>query len=147
MGLDLKLILIPVMVALITQLIKFLTSSTQRRTLDWGTLIQYGGMPSGHTAFVIALMTVVGYAAGIASAAFAVATALAIVVIRDAVSFRQYLSRYGHALNLLLKEHPERAEASIPKGLEERLGHTPAQALVGAVIGFVLSTLFYIIIP
>lgn len=143
----LKLILIPLAIALLTQGAKFLGASVRHHRFHFPMLFQYGGMPSGHTAFVISLVTVIGIAEGINSAAFAVAAALATVVIRDAVSFRQYLSRYGQALNLLLSEHPDRARAGIPEGLEERLGHTPAQAIVGGLIGLVLSFALYALLP
>ncbi len=144
---ELKLVLIPLVVALLTQAAKFLGASVRHRKFHFPMLLQYGGMPSGHTAFVVSLLTVIGLAEGINSAVFAIAAALAIVVIRDAVSFRQYLSRYGQALNILLREHPERSRAEIPQGLEERLGHTPAQAVVGGLIGLGLSLLLYNLLP
>lgn len=136
---ELKLILIPLIAAAITQALKFFVRTLQTRHIDFSVLNQYGGMPSGHTAFVTALATVIGFAEGVRSAAFAVALTLAVIIVRDAVSLRQSLSRFGHALKILIAEHPRREQLKFPNNIEERLGHTPLQAIVGAIIGFGLS--------
>lgn len=142
-----RLLLIPFGVALLTQTIKFFVRFSQTRKLDFGVFNQYGGMPSGHTAFVISLCTVVGLSEGVTSAAFAVSIVLALLTIRDAVSFRQTLSRYGEVLNRLVQAHPEQnIRIQFPEKIEERLGHTPLQAAVGGLIGVLVSSLFYLLL-
>ncbi len=143
----LRLIIIPLAAALLTQAIKLLDRSARTGRFEFSSLTQYGGMPSGHTAFVISVVTVIGLETGLASPIFALAAALAIIVIRDAVSFRQYLSQYGRALNLLLKEHSHEEALSKHAAIEEHLGHTPLQALAGGLSGFVLTLLLDRLLP
>lgn len=140
-----KLVFIPLAVALLTQTVKFAIRWSQTKRFDWSVFNQYGGMPSGHTAFVVSLCTVIGLSQGLTSAVFAVSVVVALLAIRDSVSFRQYLSHYGRTINRLVDQHPLKETAS--QRIEERLGHTPLQAVVGGLLGLFLSTLFYLWIP
>lgn len=146
MDIALKLIWIPLVAAGATQGLKILIRLMQSGRLEFGLVTHYGGMPSGHTAYVAGLVTVIGLAAGIESPVFAVAVAFAVITVRDAVSFRQYLSRYGRVLNHLLREHPKESVSPLPERIEERLGHTPFQALVGGTIGVALSWLLWVLL-
>lgn len=99
-------------------------------------------MPSGHSAFVISLVTVVSLSEGINSAAFAISFVFAGIIMRDAVGLRMYLSGHGRALNHLVRTLPADEQAQFPV-LRERLGHTYGEAFVGALIGFALAYLLY----
>ncbi|MCU0680428.1 MAG: divergent PAP2 family protein [Planctomycetes bacterium] len=57
---------------------------------------------------------------------------------------RNYLGQHGKALNTIVKDLKEDdlMEDSVPKMLE-KIGHTPAQVLVGALIGIVVGILGY----
>lgn len=142
-----KLILIPLLAGGLTQLVKFLVRWSRDRRADWSQLWQYGGLPSGHTSFVVALVTVIALSEGVQSAAFAISLAFALLIVRDAVSFRQYLSRYGEVINHLIREHPRGETIPLPMRIEEHLGHTPFQAAVGGLIGFLLGFGFYLWLP
>lgn len=143
MELPLRLIVIPLVAAAITQALKVVIGMLRSGRVEWTRLTHYGGMPSGHTAYVTALVTVIGAAAGVTSIAFAIALAFAVVTVRDAVSFRQYLSTYGAAINHMLREHPKGETAPPPEHIEERLGHTPRQAVVGGILGVSLGWLLW----
>jgi acid phosphatase family membrane protein YuiD len=132
------LIIIPLIAVAATQVIKFIIAST-RGELSLRTLLTYGGMPSAHTAFVIAVATVVAMHEGIASSAFAVAAVFGMLIIRDAIGLRQFLSQHSRVLNMLIKDLPDEMEAKYPQQLAERLGHTPLQATVGALIGLTIA--------
>lgn len=130
--------LIPIIVSFITQLVKFIIFS-----LKHGWKLEYiathGHMPSAHTAFAISLLTSIGYYEGIGSGAFAVAVAVAFLIIDDAVRLRMYLGDQGRYLNTLvqtLKFSPEQ----FPR-LKERVGHRTSEVLAGGFIGFFLSTI------
>lgn len=129
------LVLIPLIAALFTQLVKF-SIRAARGELRWSILKEYGGMPSGHTAFVISLDTVVWLHEGWQSITFAIAAIFSLIIIRDAIGLRQFLGEHGRILNLLIKELPDDEERKFPSRIAERLGHTPLQALVGGLIGF-----------
>lgn len=141
-----KLLLIPVLAVGTTQVIKFIIEAI-RHELRWASLLEYGGMPSAHTAFVVALTTVIGFDSGINSAAFAIATVFSLLIVRDAIGLRQFLSLHGRVLNMLIKDLPDEMEPKYPSRLVERVGHTPLQAIVGGSIGFVIGFVLYHWIP
>lgn len=103
-------------------------------------IFAYSDMPSGHTAVVIGLVTIVGLRDGINSALFATCFVFASIVITDAIGLRNYLGAHGKTLNVLVKDlkEDEFLDRNYPKQLE-RIGHTPMQVLVGATIGLLTS--------
>lgn len=133
-----KIFLIPVIVGVVTQGVKFITYS-----LKHGWDIQYafthGHMPSAHTAFIISMLTSVGMLDddGIKSGAFAVATILTIIVIDDAVRLRMYMGDQGRYLNMLLRQLPV-DEKTYPR-LKERVGHKISEVIAGGIFGFILT--------
>ena len=135
---DYSLIIIPILTAVGTQVLK-LGFDHIKGNLDlkhmWDS---YGGMPSSHGAFVACLATMVGYAAGWTSAAFAVSLVFAIITIRDAVGFRREIGVHGKILNRLVKEHPAAQSHTYPV-LAERWGHTPTEIVVGSIIGILVG--------
>lgn len=137
-----KLVLISLMAGILTQLIKFIIQAL-RGEFRWSRLSEYGGMPSAHTAFVVSLSTVVGIHEGIASATFAIALIFSLLIIRDAIGLRQFLSQHSRILNMLVKDLPDDIESKYPKGLVERVGHTPLQAFVGGTIGLTIAIVLY----
>lgn len=141
-----KLVLIPIIAVSVTQVLKFIIEAA-RHELRWASLLEYGGMPSAHTAFVISLDTVIWRHEGIASPAFAVAMVFSLLIIRDAIGLRQVLGLHGRTLNMLIRELPDREERKFPQHLLERLGHTPLQAFVGACLGFAIGYGLYSWLP
>ena len=141
-----QIILLPLAAGLISQLSKFFIKSN-RLNPSIGNLTAYSGMPSGHSAMVISLVTIIGLIEGINSPFFAIAFILAALVIRDAVGLRRYLGEHGRIINGLVKElgSEHLLDENYPR-LLEKIGHTPAQVAVGSLIGFVVSLVgFYIL--
>lgn len=130
--------LIPIIVSIITQLMKFVMYS-----LKHGWKLEYiathGHMPSAHTAFAISLLTSIGYYEGIGSGAFAVAVAIAFLIIDDAVRLRMYLGDQGRYLNTLIQTL-KLSSTEFPR-LKERVGHRTSEVIVGGFVGFFLSTI------
>lgn len=141
-----KLLLIPIFAVAITQVLKFIIEAV-RYELRWATLLEYGGMPSAHTAFVVALDTVIWKQEGWTSPAFAVAAVFSLLIIRDAIGLRQVLGLHGRTLNMLIKELPDSEEQKFPQRLLERLGHTPLQAFIGGLIGLTIGLALYDLMP
>lgn len=98
-------------------------------------LYETGGMPSSHTAIVVALMVVTGVAEGVDSAVFAISTALAVIVIHDALQVRRSSGEQGTALRELLIKAKV---ASLP---HQSFGHTPSEVMVGALIGVISASI------
>ena len=135
----------PIIAFIIAQGTKAIIRSTKRK-LEFKDIFSYSDMPSGHTAVVISLITIVGLKHGLDSSFFAIAFVFALIVIVDAIGLRNYLGQHGKTLNVLLKDLNEDSflDFSYPK-LLEKIGHTPAQVLVGAIVGFLVSLIAFFI--
>lgn len=134
-------LILPLIAAVIAQTAKFFIKSNKEK-LSFKIITSYSGMPSGHSALVISLVSIIGLNLGIYSPVFAISLVFAIIVIRDAVGIRRYLGEHGRVLNVLvkdLKEEPDKPLDAVYPYLLEKIGHTPAQAIVGGLIGFVVS--------
>ncbi|NLM55220.1 MAG: divergent PAP2 family protein [Firmicutes bacterium] len=121
----------------IAQGLKLITWAAAAREWNFKRLVEPGGMPSSHSAFVTSLSTAVGIELGFDSVIFALAAAFAVVVMYDASGVRRAAGRQAKVLNAILEDlnrrelHPER--------LRELLGHTPFEVLVGALLGVVVA--------
>ena len=134
---------LPLSVAFGVQLYKMLADWVQTGRLSWRILAQAGGMPSSHSAMVSSLVTAIGYQNGLDSPLFAIAVALAVIVMYDARGVRQESGKQARVLNELLRTvfsgHP-----ITDAELKELVGHTTLQVLVGCIIG-VLYSLTYLV--
>ena len=93
-----------------------------------------GGMPSSHSAVVSALTTSIGFLEGISSNLFMFCIAFALVVLRDAVGVRRAAGMQAKALNNLGRMLAEKTGVEF-QAVKEIQGHTPAEVVVGAVLG------------
>lgn len=114
---------------------------------DLRLLNTYGGMPSSHTALVTSLTTVVGIVEGIYSAAFAIAAIFSFIIVRDAIGFRMYLGEHAGILNRLINELPAKEKPKFPHHIIERIGHTPLEAVVGALVGLATTLILWLLLP
>ncbi len=129
--------LVPILVGFLTQLTKYIFYSV-RNGWDIRYAMTHGHMPSAHTAFIISLVASVGYFEGMTSGAFAVAVALAIIVIDDAARLRVYMGDQGRYLNMLVRQL--NIEEKFPR-LKERMGHRISEVFVGGIYGLLLTFL------
>ncbi len=140
---DGAIFLIPLVVLIITRLIKFVLFYL-RHNYDWKFAFQhsmsYGHMPSVHTALMVSLVTTVGYYTGIKSGAFAVAVVIATLIIDDATRLRVYMGDLGRYINAIRKKI-DLDEKEFPR-LKERMGHRISEVIAGAITGFLLTILF-----
>lgn len=97
-----------------------------------GYVSRSGGMPSGHTASLTAMVVCLGHISGYSSAAFVLGVGIWLIVIYDAIHVRYAVGVQGKALNKLLKEA---RMATLP--VVE--GHTVPQVIVGALIGAIIG--------
>ncbi len=122
-------VLIPIVAALLAEVTKLIIVIFKHEKVTARDIMRAGGTPSGHSSFVAALVFTMWSLYGIKSAEFTLASALAIIVIVDAVKFRRAAGLHAAAINLLTNE----------KTLDERLGHTPIEVGAGVVFGSLLS--------
>ena len=119
---------------LLAQFSKPVLHYAHTRRLSLRYLVSAGGMPSSHSAVVVALATRVGADAGLSSVAFALAAVFAAVVMYDAAGVRRAVSLQARILNRMLTEMIE-AQHFNEARLRELIGHTPFEVFVGALIG------------
>lgn len=126
----------------VAQLWKFVAGLVKGRKqagrMDMKTLIGYlsrsGGMPSGHTASMSGLTTYLGMMSGFESGLFALALAMTLIVIYDAIHVRYAVGEQGKALNGLLEKENK-------KSLPVVEGHTIGQVVVGAFLGALMGVI------
>ena len=126
----------------IAQLLKVILTLIFNKKLDIRRFIGAGGMPSSHSALVVSLATSVGQFEGYNSPIFALALTFSLIVMYDAAGVRRAAGKQAAVLNEILEQiHTNR---SIPEEkLKELLGHTPVEVIAGALLGFVISRLFF----
>ena len=93
----------PVISFVLAQGTKILLKTKRRKKLQWRDLFAYSDMPSGHTATVVSLATIIALELGLYSAEFALALVFMTIVITDAIGLRNYLGQHGKTLNVLVK--------------------------------------------
>ncbi len=130
-------ILISAVVAWLTaQIIKAVISLLGKEKFNLGNfLFGSGGMPSSHSAFVMALCTATGFTEGLGSATFAVSFGLAVIVMIDASGVRFESGEQAKILNKITRELFSGKPDEINTGLKELIGHTPFQVMMGAALG------------
>lgn len=136
-------LLCPIIAFIIAQGLKIIIHSFHHK-VTWRDIFAYSDMPSGHTAVVIALVTILGLELGLSSPLFSIALVFAMIVIVDAIGLRNYLGQHGKTLNILVKDlkDDEFLDHTYPK-LLERIGHTPLQVVIGLLIGASTSLIGY----
>jgi len=128
--------IIPITVGVAVQIIKFIIYSI-KHGWDIRYAFTHGHMPSAHTAFAVSLVTSVGYFEGTHTGAFAVAFALAFIIVDDAARLRMYMGDQGRYLNMLV-ERLDLDESKFPR-LKERMGHRVSEVIVGAILGLLFT--------
>ena len=98
-------------------------------------------MPSTHSATVCSLATFTALSCGMGSFEFAMAAIFALVVCRDAMGVRREAGKQASVLNNIIKSIEEHDFSSVK--LKEFVGHTPAQVLVGGLLGITNALLLY----
>jgi len=94
----------PLVAMLLAQVLKPLLIVLRLRRLDWARMRQSGGMPSSHTALVVALVTELWLREGGSNPVLALAVFMAIIVTYDAAGVRWQTGRHAAVLNRLLHD-------------------------------------------
>ncbi|NLL43676.1 MAG: divergent PAP2 family protein [Firmicutes bacterium] len=121
----------------LAQIFKIISWAFVSKELNFRRLVEPGGMPSSHSAFVTSLCTGVGLRDGFDSTMFALAAVFAVIVMYDASGVRRAAGKQARVLNRMIEDlnrrelHPER--------LRELLGHTPFEVVVGAALGILIA--------
>ena len=126
-----KYIVIPLLVGIITQCIKFIIETIKTKKIDIIRLFDgMGGMPSTHSSLVSSLSTIIYLNYGMESPLTSIAIIFSLIVIYDSMGIRYESGRQAQLLNRLTDSN-----------LKEQLGHKPLETLVGVFLGIVLAIL------
>ncbi len=123
----------------LAQWIKMLVSVIRKRRLNFRILFSTGGMPSSHSSTVCAMAASVGMIEGFSSVIFAVAAAVAGIVMYDAGGVRQAASKQAKVLNKMIRDIVSEDHILKKERLKEFLGHTPIQIFAGAGLGILIA--------
>lgn len=125
----------------LAQLIKVVLELVLLRRFNAARFVSSGGMPSSHSALVVAAAAAIGKLYGVDGPAFALAAVLAAVVMYDACNVRRSAGDTARLVNQLL-EHVERLTAEdFADDLKIIMGHTPLQVAAGALLGLGIGLL------
>lgn len=130
------------------QLFKAVYTSVRDRKINYERLFGAGGMPSGHSATVTALVIASSRKYGVESAAFAFAVVLASIVIYDAMGVRRAAGEHAKIINKIVRVNNEDDDESNDidaRELKESLGHTPLEVLGGIMLGILIPMIIPVI--
>ena len=133
-----KVLTIPVAAWFVAQALKTIIYSLRERRVSMRYMASSGGMPSSHAALVCALATTAGIVYGIDSGLFAISVILAGIVMYDATSVRHAVDKQSTILSHLLISFPK-TQLEFEHRLEQLVGHTRFQVIVGAILGTLLA--------
>jgi len=103
-------------------------------------IVVTGGMPSTHTALVVALVLIEYLTQGFSNLFF-VTFVVAVIVIRDSLGVRRTAGEEGQTLNEIIRK----AKLKIPS-LHYSLGHTGPQVAMGAIIGLLSALVAFAVV-
>ena len=99
---------------------------------------QSGGMPSSHSAFMLALTTVIGLSEGFNSAIFGLSLALSAIIMYDARGVRLATGQQTEVLKKIANKEKIKVHITNAKG------HRIIEVIAGAILGVVVGCLTYI---
>ena len=136
----------------LAQVFKVVRQAIKDKKLNIYSFIASGGMPSSHTALVVALTTRVGVHMGDDSIYFAICAVFSFIIMYDAAGVRRAVGIQAQKLNRLMLDNDDfiiEEKVSLKdkfKGTEfqnknfgEILGHTPLEVLGGLILGLAVG--------
>ncbi|MCD6449045.1 MAG: divergent PAP2 family protein [Thermotogaceae bacterium] len=101
--------------------LSFVTAQAIKAILnrDLRSSLKYGGMPSGHSAFIFGMTTSVGLTEGFGSSLFAVTLGFSLIIASDLVRLRSKISK--------------------------DIAHTWAEVTAGGIVGIIVAVVVHII--
>ncbi len=101
-----------------------------------------GSMPSSHSALVATLCTTIGFRSGVNSDVFILSLGFYLVTIRDAVGVRRANGLQAAMLNKIGRLLAAKNIIEEVKPIKEVQGHTPAEVIIGSLLGFFIGLAF-----
>jgi acid phosphatase family membrane protein YuiD len=125
---------------LVAQMLKTIIYVIVNKNFNPERLMGDGGMPSSHSATVMALVTSTWYFYGAGSFEFAISGVLALIVMHDAMGVRRETGIQAKVINNMMEWLQElNGDINVEEKLKEFVGHTPLQVLFGAILGIIVG--------
>ncbi len=137
-----KILWTAVMAWFVAQVLKVAIDLLLKRKLNIGRMIGAGGMPSSHSAMVVALAVGVGRTEGVASVLFAICAVLASIVMYDAAGVRRETGEQAKIINQMVENWID-DDTDFGRELKELVGHTPLEVFAGAALGLAIGFLMF----
>ena len=129
----------------VAQVLKTILYVVVNKSFNPERLMGYGGMPSSHSATVMAVVSSTCVLYGASSFEFAISAVLALIVMHDAMGVRWETGIQAKVINNMMDWFLQ-LDKDIPveEKLKEFVGHTPMQVLFGALLGTLIGYLMTI---
>lgn len=132
-------VLISVMLGwLLAQALKIPTEYLRSRRWLWAMFFAAGGMPSSHTALMVAGTLSIGLYHGFDNPIFALAVAITMIIAHDAAGVRRQAGIHAERINLLFEELLQ-GHIWNEDELKEVIGHTPLEVIGGIILGLLVA--------
>lgn len=142
-------LIVPIISWLIAQVLKFIINALMNKGLSFSRLVGDGGMPSAHSATVFSLACMCGFYSGFGSVEFALAAIFAVVVMHDATGVRRETGKQAVAIKSMVQVINEflveKDDEIKTEKLKVLVGHTHLQVICGALLGLIISLVYYFI--
>lgn len=134
--------------ALLAQFLKPFIYYLRKREWHWSLVHDSGGFPSSHSALVSALALSVGFQEKFSSTLFAIALALAVIVVYDAANVRYYSGQNIRVTQQLVHDVKQKFDGEFTSPiynikLKEVLGHRWVEVIGGITLGCVVALIFW----
>ena len=132
----------PFVVALIgwfvAQGFKILTTGIRYKKFDPERIMGSGGMPSSHTASIVAATVQLGKLSGFSDPVFGLGMVFSFITMYDAANVRMAAGQQAKVIKQIV-EQLGRSNFQIEKELKELLGHTYLEVFVGMLLGILIG--------
>lgn len=136
-----RVLLCAIIAWVVAQSTKVIWTLIKTHHLDLERIMGSGGMPSSHSASVVATTFAIGETVGYNQPIFGLAAMFSFIVMYDAANVRMAAGKQAKVINRLIKEIGEH-KFQLDKELKELLGHTYLEVVVGMILGIVIGLTF-----
>ncbi len=138
--LDNKILLAACWAWLVAQITKTIIYVAINKNFNPERLLGDGGMPSSHSATVMAMVTATVFYYGSNTFEFAITFILALIVMHDAMGVRRETGKQAKVINNMMDWLTELNSDIPPEDkLKEFVGHSPTQVVCGALLGILVA--------
>lgn len=123
---------------MLAQLIKLAYYRKIHGWFNFAVMTSSGGMPSSHTALVVAATTRIAIVDGLSSPLFGACVVFSLVIMYDAIGVRQSVGAQAQTINRI-QEELKGLIAFDSEVIKEVLGHTGFQVFIGSLLGIVVG--------